>query len=151
MTNITVSALVIQHPSEPALLMVRKRGTTSFMLPGGKPEPGETAQDTVVREIREELGLRLDESQLFFLGTFTAPAANEARHTVTGHVFVCETVPADLNIDAPQCLQEIEDIDWFSYEQLPPDTDARQFAPLTRTQVIPALVKHWSLARKEQG
>ncbi|MBM7816007.1 8-oxo-dGTP pyrophosphatase MutT (NUDIX family) [Brevibacterium paucivorans] len=151
MKNITVSALVIQHPSKPALLMVRKKGTTSFMLPGGKPEPDETAQDTVVREIREELGLRLDESQLFFLGTFTAPAANEARHTVTGHVFVCETVPADLNIDAPQCLQEIEDIDWFSYVDLPPDTAGRQFAPLTRTQVIPALVKHWSLGRKEQG
>lgn len=151
MKNITVSALVIQHPSEPALLMVRKRGTTSFMLPGGKPEPDETAQDTVVREIREELGLRLDESQLFFLGTFTAPAANEARHTVTGHVFVCETVPADLNIDAPQCLQEIEDIDWFSYVDLPPDTAGRQFAPLTRTQVIPALKKRWGLTCEKES
>lgn len=151
MKNITVSALVIQHPSEPALLMVRKRGTTSFMLPGGKPEPGETAQDTVVREIREELGLHLDESQLFFLGTFTAPAANEAQHTVTGHVFVCETVPADLNVDAPQCLHEIEEIEWFSYEQLPPDTDARQFAPLTRTRVIPALMQRSGSACEEQG
>ena len=151
MTNITVSALVIQHPSEPALLMVRKKGTTSFMLPGGKPEPGETAQDTVVREIREELGLCLDESQLFFLGTFTAPAANEAQHMVTGHVFVCTTVPADLNVEAPQCLHEIEEIGWFSYEQLPPDTDARQFAPLTRTQVIPALIQRSGLTGEEHG
>ena len=151
MKNITVSALVIQHPSEPALLMVRKRGTTSFMLPGGKPEAGETPQDTVIREIREELGLRLDARELFFLGTFTAAAANEAEHTVTGHVFVCETVPADLNVDAPQCLQEIDDIDWFSYVDLPPDTAGRQFAPLTRTQVIPAFKKRWGLTCEEEG
>ncbi len=149
MKNITVSALVIQHPSEPALLMVRKRGTTAFMLPGGKPEPGETPRETVVREIREELGLCLDTDKLSFLGTFTAHAANESGHTVTGHVFVCETVPTDLNVDAPQCLQEIEEIAWFSYEQLPPDTGARQFAPLTRTKVIPALAKYWGLAREE--
>lgn len=151
MKNITVSALVIRHPSVPALLMVRKRGTSSFMLPGGKPEPGETPRDTVVREIREELGLRLDESQLFFLGTFTAPAANEAQHMVTGHVFVCTTVPADLNVEVPQCMHEIEEIGWFSYEQLPPDTDARQFAPLTRTRVIPALMQRSGSAGEEHS
>lgn len=141
MKHITVSALVIRHPHEKALLMVRKRGTTSFMLPGGKPEAGESALDTVVREIHEELGVSLDRENLTPLGTFTAPAANEAEHEVTGHVFVCDTVPADLNVDEPAYLQDIDEIGWFSYVDLPADTEERQFAPLTRERVIPALLE----------
>ncbi|RAD65696.1 DNA mismatch repair protein MutT, partial [Burkholderia multivorans] len=37
MKDIRVSALVLIHPQRPEILMVRKAGTTSFMLPGGKP------------------------------------------------------------------------------------------------------------------
>lgn len=55
MNDIRVSALVLLHPQRRELLMVRKAGTSSFMLPGGKPEEGETAEDTIVREIAEEL------------------------------------------------------------------------------------------------
>ena len=40
-----------------ALLTVRKRGTSRFMLPGGKLEPGETPVACAVREAAEEIGL----------------------------------------------------------------------------------------------
>ncbi|RAE64091.1 DNA mismatch repair protein MutT, partial [Burkholderia multivorans] len=56
MKDIRVSALVLIHPQRPEILMVRKAGTTSFMLPGGKPETGESAEETIIREIAEELG-----------------------------------------------------------------------------------------------
>ena len=49
---IIVSALVIRN-SLGEVLTVRKRGTTGFMLPGGKPEPGETAEETARREAAE--------------------------------------------------------------------------------------------------
>ncbi|MGP9650592.1 NUDIX domain-containing protein [Glutamicibacter sp. AOP38-B1-38] len=38
------------------VLAVRKRGTATFMVPGGKPEPGESPLDAGVREVSEELG-----------------------------------------------------------------------------------------------
>ena len=58
MPDIHVSAAVIVDDTG-RVLVVRKQGTTRFMQPGGKPEPGETPSQTLIRELHEELGLRL--------------------------------------------------------------------------------------------
>lgn len=71
-----MSAAVITD-ADGRLLLVRKAGTTAFMQPGGKPEAGEDAAQTLIRELAEEIGLRLQPSDLTPLGEFTAPAANE--------------------------------------------------------------------------
>ena len=81
------------------MLMVRKRGTTAYMLPGGKPEPGEAPIDTIIREVDEELGLPLTREDLEELGTFEAPAANEADHQVIGEVFVHRGMPDGFDFD----------------------------------------------------
>src|SRR5690606_11410667 len=94
--EIRVSALVLRWRG--TMLMVRKRGTAAFMLPGGKPEPGESALETVLREVREELDLHLDPADLEELGTFTASAANEADHRVVGDVFVHRGLPDDFDV-----------------------------------------------------
>ncbi|WP_326687307.1 MULTISPECIES: NUDIX domain-containing protein [unclassified Streptomyces] len=40
------------------LLVVSKKAAPDFFyLPGGKPEPGESAREALVRELREELGV----------------------------------------------------------------------------------------------
>ncbi|MEZ5088030.1 MAG: NUDIX domain-containing protein [Tessaracoccus sp.] len=84
--NIRVSAVVLRD-AHGRILMVRKRGTTMWMNPGGKPEPGESAAECAAREVGEELGLRLDPHHLLPLGEFAAPAANEAGFTVVADVF----------------------------------------------------------------
>ncbi len=53
--RIHVSAAVIMD-ADGRLLLVRKEGTTAFMQPGGKPEPGESPSETLSRELAEELG-----------------------------------------------------------------------------------------------
>src|SRR5699024_8985847 len=111
--DIRVSALVLLHPQRQELLMVRKAGTTSFMLPGGKPEAGESAADTIIREIAEELGLELHRDRLQALGTFTAAAANEADHRVIGDVFCYEGLPETLDVDHVEHLAEIAEAGWF--------------------------------------
>lgn len=147
MNDIRVSALVLLHPLEPLLLMVRKEGTTSFMLPGGKPEDGENAEATIIREISEELGLALDAGRLSPLGTFAAAAANEADHRVIGDVFCYEGLPAEIDVDRINHQAEIAEAAWFPYDPMPADTAERQFAPLTRLQVIPALEERGLLRR----
>ncbi|MCW4385425.1 NUDIX domain-containing protein [Salinibacterium sp. SYSU T00001] len=110
-------------------LLVRKRGTHAFMQPGGKIEPGETARQAIVRELAEELTLRVDESDLGHLGHFTADAANEPGWTVDCEVFTLVT-------DAPVAVAaEIEEARWFD----PRDTGDAVIAPLTREHVFPAI------------
>ncbi|MFD0385095.1 NUDIX domain-containing protein [Streptomyces stramineus] len=41
------------------VLAARSRGKDAYYLPGGKPEPGETAHEALIREVREELGVEL--------------------------------------------------------------------------------------------
>lgn len=56
---------------------MRKRGTSAFMQPGGKIDPGEQPLDALVRELHEELGLVIDSGDATFIGNYQAPAANE--------------------------------------------------------------------------
>lgn len=49
------------------LLAVRTHGRDRFYLPGGKPEPGETLVEAVIREVFEELGVVLDQAAPVFV------------------------------------------------------------------------------------
>ena len=65
---ICVSAVVFRNESG-EVLTVRKRGTTGFMLPGGKPEEGEGAAATALREVYEDLNLKLTKDDIEYMGT----------------------------------------------------------------------------------
>lgn len=131
MTNATpvrVCTVVLRDASG-CILTVRKRGTDWFMLPGGKPEPGETARQTAIRECAEELSVILDLDALRLLGTFRGVAANDPGREVESTVFDHPPVP----VSGPAA--EIEELRWLDLaDPLPAD-----LAPLLMGQVIPAL------------
>ncbi|QCQ15723.1 MULTISPECIES: NUDIX hydrolase [Microbacterium] len=120
--RIHVSAAVIRD-ADGRLLLVRKSGTTAFMQPGGKPEHGEDAAMTLVREIREELGLRLDAADLEPLGSFAAAAANEPGFEVVAEVFA-----ADIRDQTPVAAAEIAELRWVGSDEV----DQLEVAPLAR-------------------
>lgn len=64
------------------VLCVRSRGKELFYTPGGKREPGETDQEALVREIREELSVELIPGTLELFGTFEAPADGKGPDTL---------------------------------------------------------------------
>ncbi len=70
---ITVVGLV--HVEAGRLLVVRSRNKKAFYLPGGKIEPGESLEDAVRREVREELGIEI--SAPAHLKRYVAPAYGE--------------------------------------------------------------------------
>ncbi|VVQ16077.1 hypothetical protein PS925_04113 [Pseudomonas fluorescens] len=123
---IRIAAALLLNP-EGQTLLVRKRGTTAFMQPGGKIEAHELPVQALARELEEELGLRIDPAQASFLGQFSAPAANEPGFTVQAEIFQL-TIASDVTPAA-----EIEEVVWVD-----PTTDpAVVLAPLTRDLILP--------------
>ncbi|MBT9290104.1 NUDIX domain-containing protein [Hyphomicrobiaceae bacterium 22] len=129
---IRIAAAVIADPSG-RVLLVRKRGSRTFMQAGGKIEPGESPIDALRRELMEELGLALGADMPEPLGRFAARAAHEAGHRVEAEVFV-------IRIDRPVRPEaEIEEIVWVDPFDLPPI----EIAELSRDHIMPAFRAGW--------
>jgi 8-oxo-dGTP pyrophosphatase MutT (NUDIX family) len=111
------------------LLLVRKRGAERFMLPGGKPEAGESELEALERELSEELGISQQSSEYSFLGKYLAPAANEVGMTVEATVYRAQ-LSGPVTIAA-----EIEESLWFDIQA---ETNVL-LAPLLTDHVFPDL------------
>ena len=123
---IRIAAALLIGPDGRTLL-VRKRGTTAFMQPGGKIEAHELPVHALARELEEELDLQIDPAQAIFLGQFSAPAANEPGCVVQADIFQL-TINADVSPAA-----EIEEVIWID-----PATEGDVvLAPLTRDVILP--------------
>ncbi len=59
------------------LLLVRSHNKHAFYLPGGKPVSGETDNETLARELREELSVDLTPLSVQPFQVFEAPAYGE--------------------------------------------------------------------------
>ena len=124
--QIVVAAALVQNPTG-QLLLVRKRGTGCFMLPGGKIELGQTPLQALARELREELGTSFQSWQARFLGVFTTAAAHEPDHEVVAHLLAVN-LETDANPGA-----EIEEMIWADI------LEAHSFplAPLVTKAILP--------------
>ncbi|QCI11025.1 NUDIX domain-containing protein [Pseudomonas putida] len=127
MPNTIRIAAALLIDSQGRTLLVRKRGTQAFMQPGGNIDAGETPVQALVRELHEELGLRIDPAQASHLGQFSAPAANEPGFEVQAQLFRVETDA----VVTPAA--EIEEVVWLAPDQAP----ALALAPLTRDLILP--------------
>lgn len=111
------------------LLLVRKRNTVKFMLPGGKIDQGESAIEALVRELQEEIDLTIQESDAIFIQEYEAAAANEPDYRIQSQLFQV-MLPTNTIIE-PQA--EIEEIVWLEPDHIP----ALQFAPLVEEKILP--------------
>jgi 8-oxo-dGTP diphosphatase len=124
-----VAALI--RDSEGRALLVRKRGTSAFMQPGGKRDAGESDEAALAREIDEELGCRVIADSVRHIGEFICAAANEPGRDVKAVVYAVD-VTGDIRPAA-----EIDEIIWVD----PARPGAYPLAPLTRDHILPLAVR----------
>lgn len=111
------------------LLLVRKRNSEFYILPGGKPEQGESDVEALSREIDEELGCAIASDRLCFLGTFSDEVAGVPDARVTIRLY------AGALIGNPSPRSEIETLVWWTRT----DYQEQALAPSLRNAILPFL------------
>ena len=111
------AAIVLENDQQQVLLGQRPEGKSfagMFEFPGGKLEPGETPEQALVREIEEELAVKVDEASL------------EPVHFVS-HAYpdfhLVMTVFRSTNWQGPVNPQENQSFVWVDYDALPSYVD----------------------------
>ena len=98
------------HAQGGRVLSTRSHGNDVFYLPGGKREQGESDEACLVREIDEELSVRIRPRTLEKLGLFCAQS-HGARHGVMIRM-ACYFAEYEGEL---QASAEIEELAWLAY------------------------------------
>jgi len=116
MKNIEVVAAIVMHKNK---VLCVQRGENKFdyiskkyEFPGGKMEIGETKEETIKREIHEELKMQIEVQEEFITVTHKYPD-----FILTMHSFICKCDSPELtlteHIDYKWLKKdEIENLDW---------------------------------------
>ncbi len=105
-----IDKLAFIYIKDRKILSSRTKGRTVWYIPGGKREVGENDVEALTREIKEELNISLNTSNLKYLGVFKAQADHhEQGITVKMSCYSCsftgEISPA----------HEIEEVAYLTY------------------------------------
>ncbi len=110
----TVGLLVIKNDK---LLLAYSNNKRAWYLPGGKIETDELPQQSLVREIWEELTLKIDVKLLKYYCHITAPAYGEDENLIMEQD--CYLYELHENISPNNEIGPIKFFDSYSYEQEP--------------------------------
>ncbi|MCI8821734.1 MAG: 8-oxo-dGTP diphosphatase MutT [Lachnospiraceae bacterium] len=114
MKTIEVVAAIITHNDQ---IFATQRGYGEFKdgweFPGGKMEPGETPQQALVREIREELDTEIEVGSLVETVEYDYPNFH-----LTMHCFLCTIRSGELVLKEHEAAKwltraELDSVDWL--------------------------------------
>lgn len=119
------AAIIIRNNK---ILLTRKKKTSIFISPGGKIEPGETPQECLKREIKEEIDTEVVAAKLFCTNHATAALENKKIEISSWLVEITgDPVPSS----------EIDELRWISFSE----SHSMNIGSIFRDHVIPALKK----------
>ena len=111
------------------LLVLEEEDEELYLMPGGRPESGENAEQALSRELKEELGVDLNIESLKYIGFFEDAAAGKEDAKV--HI---ELYLGGFSGEMRPC-SEVKRLVWFAK-----DDDWNRLAPVTRNKILPALL-----------
>ena len=105
--TVTAGALIFNNEGKVLLLKHRFRSGSGWGIPGGFLEAGEQPEEAMRRELREEIGLEVEQVEIFTSRSFTKPRQVEI-------LFRCRA-----NTEVKPLTIEVERAEWFSVQALP--------------------------------
>ncbi|HYV84000.1 MAG TPA: NUDIX domain-containing protein [Pyrinomonadaceae bacterium] len=105
--TVTAGAVIFNDKGEVLLLKHRFRAGSGWGLPGGFMETSEQPVDALRRELREEIGLEVDDVKVYAARSFKKPKQVEV-------LFL-----AHANRDVKSQTMEVERAEWFAIDALP--------------------------------
>ena len=95
------------------ILSTRSKGKTAFYIPGGKREAMESDLETLIREVKEELDVRIIADSVKYMGTFIAQADSHPQGVSVK--MTCYFADYEGVLKASS---EIEEIKWLNYRDM---------------------------------
>jgi ADP-ribose pyrophosphatase YjhB (NUDIX family) len=111
----TVGAVLVLRRADGRILMVDQRHARGWALPGGLLRRSEDAVDGLIREVREEVGLRFERDQL--------PAPTALVDSRVRRVDLIFVVDSDDHVPSTQDQAEVLGFAWFALDELPAVTE----------------------------
>ena len=108
-----IDKIALLYLKDGKVLSTLSKGKDTYYLPGGKREPGETDEETLVRECREELSIDINKDTIKYYGTFSAQAHGKAEGVLVK--MTCYMADFDGELKANSEIQEIR---WLNYSDL---------------------------------
>lgn len=99
-------------------LLIRRRNPPSadmFAFPGGRAEPGETPEQTALREFEEETGIAVRDPQLF--AVYDLPSRKESGE-MTSHFLLSVFLVKSDSSDAAIAADDASDAGWYTLEEI---------------------------------
>lgn len=110
MIRLTVDCII--DINNKIVLIERKNPPNGWALPGGFVDEGETVEDAVIREMKEETNLSLENLQQFHV--YSDPLRDPRGHTVS-------VVFTAIGVGEPKAQDDAKEIGLFNSDTLPED------------------------------
>lgn len=108
-----IDKIALIETKEGKILSTKSKGKNKYYIPGGKREKGETDEQTLIREIQEELNVHIQQNTIEYVGTFVAQSDGAKEGVMVK--MTCYKAAYE-GIMTP--TSEIEEIRWLIYEDL---------------------------------